>query len=429
VFSLVELCSGVLTRGVLALAIWPGFSVFQNGGETSAQVTSAYAFSEIKDLKSVTITISESEYAFICCYHYSLSVRGDGRVEYYGHLGSFVPGLHRSRLSEAEILRLLDAFRAADFYSLHDESNLLVMDAPTFTIALSVDGRTKTVTDRSRESTAFHALMDRILEITHAQRWLHGTADTLQAVVADTENLNTADDEGRTVLMWACESADVKTVGDLIRSGADAKAKDRQGRTALMYAAARQSPEIVDALLHSDADVNEQNSSGQTALHFAACPASPVWSAFNPVAGYPEPPTTRFWPDLFLPAEPHPEVVAHLLAAGADPNAVDFEGATPLMYAAEVGTVELLRALLATGADVNAQDAEGRTALMYASDHCYTDSVRLLVETGADTTLKDNNGYTALKRVRLEPSKYSRKMCSTSRKQIIHILRVAQTSR
>src|SRR5260370_37119398 len=168
------------------------------------------------------------------------------------------------------------------------------MDALTFTIALSVDGRTKTVTDRSRESTAFHALMDRILEITHAQRWLHGTADTLQAVLADTENLNTADDEGRTVLMWACESADVKTVVDLSRSGADVRAKDRQGRTALMYAGARQSPEIVDALLHSNARVNEQNASGQTALHFAASPASPVWSAFSPVAADTQPPTIRF---------------------------------------------------------------------------------------------------------------------------------------
>jgi ankyrin repeat protein len=413
----------------LALAIWSGFSVFQNGGETSAQVTSAYDFREIKDLKSVTITISESEYAFICCYHYSLSVHGDGRVEYYGHIGSLVPGLHRSRVSEAEILRLLDAFRAADFYSLHDESNLLVMDAPTFTIALSVDGRTKTVTDRSRESTAFHALMDGILEITHAQRWLHGTADTLKAVLADTENLNSADDEGRTVLMWACESADAAAVRELIRSGADVRAKDRQGRTAMMYAAARQSLEIVDALLHSDAGVNEQNSSGQTALHFAASPTSPVWSAFNPVADYPEPPTRSFWSSLFLRTEPNPEVVAHLLAAGADPNAVDFEGATPLMYAAEVGTMELLRALLAAGADVNAQDAEGRTALMYASDHCYTDSVRLLVETGADVTLKDTNGHTALKRVQRKPSKFRRRLCRTDRKQIISILRVARTSR
>jgi ankyrin repeat protein len=196
-----------------------------------------------------------------------------------------------------------------------------------------------------------------------------------------------------------------------------------------MYAAATQSPEIVDALLHSDPRVNEQNSSGQTALRFAASPASPIWDAFNQVADYPEPPTTSFWPDLFVPAEPHPEVLAHLLAAGADPNAVDFEGATPLMYAAEVGTLELLRALLAAGADVNARDAKGRTALMYAADDCQTESVHLLVQAGADVTLKDSKGYTALKRVRRKPSKYSRKMFSSSRKQIIDILRVAQTSR
>ena len=51
-----------------------------------------------------------------------------------------------------------------------------------------------------------------------------------------------------------------------------------------------------------------------------------IWDAFNQVADYPEPPTTSFWPDLFVPAEPHPEVLAHLLAAGADPNARGLRG-------------------------------------------------------------------------------------------------------
>lgn len=390
-FSLSQLCWRTLARGILALAICSGFWVFQNRDETFAQVACANDFPKIKDLKSVTITISAAEYAFRL-YDYSLSIRGDGMVEYYGHFGTFVPGLHRSHLSEAEVLQLLAAFRDADFYSLYDESDLIVMDAPRVSIELSTDGHTKTVTDQLGESKAFRVLMDRILEISHAQRWLHGTGDTLQAVLADRENLNSADVQGRTVLMWACESADAAAVRELIRSGADAKAKDRQGRTAMMYAAARQSPEIVEELLHFDAGVNEQNSSGQTALHFASSPASPIWNAFNQVADYPGPPTTSFWPGLFLPAEPHPEVIAHLLSAGANPNAVDFEGATPLMYAGEVGTPDVLLALLAAGADVNAQDAGGRTALMYAADHCLTDSVRLLVEAGADATLQDKNG-------------------------------------
>jgi hypothetical protein len=247
-------------------------------------------------------------------------------------------------------------------------------------------------------------------------------------VLADTENLNTADDAGRTVLMWACERADVAAVRELIRFGADVRTKDSQGRTAMMYAAARQSPELVDALLHFHAGVNEQDSSGETALHFAAGLASPHWTFLNPVADYSEPPTANFWPYLFTET-PNPEVVAHLLSAGADPNAVDFEGATPLMYAADGGTREVLRALLAAGTDPDAQDAEGRTALMYAADHCQTESVRLLVQARAEVTLKDNHGYTALKRVQLKLSRFGRRLCRADRKQIIHILWVAHTSR
>ena len=426
-FSLPQFCWGVLTRGVLALAIWSGFSVFQNGCETLAQVTRAYDLREIKDLKSVTIRVDAQGDAFHY-YHYSLSIYGDGMVEFYGHFSTFIPGLHRSHLSEAEVLRLLADFQEAHFYSLHDESHLSVMDAQSISIDLSVDGHTKTVTDRLGESKAFRTLMDRILELSHAQRWLRDTADTLQAVLADTENLNTADDAGRTVLMWACERADVAAVRELIRFGGDVRTKDSQGRTAMMYAAARQSPELVDALLHFHAGVNEQDSSGETALHFAAGLASPHWSFLNPVADYSEPPTANFWPYLFTET-PNPEVVAHLLSAGADPNAVDFEGATPLMYAADGGTLEVLRALLATGADPDAQDAEGRTALMYAADHCQTESVRLLVQARAEVTLKDNHGYTALQRVQLKLSRFGRRLCRADRKQIIHILWVAHTSR
>ena len=389
-----------------------------------AQVTSAYDFRQIKDLKSVTIRVSALGGAFNI-YDYSLSVHGDGIVEFYGHSGTSIPGLHRWHLSEAEVLQLLGAFRAADFHSLQDESNLDVIDAPSFTIELSADGHSTSVTDRLGKSKAFRVLMDRILEISHAQRWLQGTSDTLQVVLADTENLNTADDQGRTVLMWACENADVAAVHELIRSGANVRVKDREGRTVLMYAAARQSPEIVDALLHYQADLTEKDSAGETVVHFSAGLASSTWNLLGSIADYTEPHTASFWPSasLFLAPKPEPQVLALLLAAGADPNAVDFEGATPLMYAAEVGTPDVLRALLAAGADPDAQDAEGHTALMYAADHCQPESARLLVQVGADLTLKDSNGYTALKRVRRRPSKSGRTLCATGQKQIIRILR------
>ena len=425
VFSLPRLCLAALTRGVYVLVISSGFSVFQDGGRTSAQVTRAYDFHEIKDPKNVIIRVIALGSVFHL-YSYTLSIYGDGRVEFYGHDGALTPGLHRSHLSGPEFVRLLAAFQEADFYSLHDESDMFVFDAPRISIELSADGDFWSVTDRLGKSKAFRTLMDKILEISHAQLWLQDTPDTLQAILADTENFNSADDEGRTILMWACESADVATVRELIRSGADVRAKDRRGRTVLMYAAAGQSPEIVDALLHAEVSANEEDSSGETALHFAVGLAAFPLPLFSLSADYHKPPTASFGSGLFSGRSMlKPEVVRLLLAAGAHPNAVDSDGTTPLMYAAQVATPDVLRALLAEGADMNAQDAEGRSALMYAADHCQAESVRLLVQSGADLTPKDSNGYTALKRVYRKPSKFSQKMCGTSRKQIIRILRVA----
>lgn len=130
VFIFARLCLAALTGGALALVIWSGFSVFQDGRGTSDQVT-GYDFRQIKDLKSVNIRVNALGGAF-AYYHYSLTIHGDGIVEFYDHAGTFVPGLHRSHLSEAKVLQLIDAFRAADFSSLSGagHSSRLIRPAP-----------------------------------------------------------------------------------------------------------------------------------------------------------------------------------------------------------------------------------------------------------------------------------------------------------
>ncbi len=55
-------------------------------------------------------------------------------------------------------------------------------------------------------------------------------------------------------------------------------------------------------------------------------------------------------------------MVRRLLDEGADPNARDDIGWTPLMRAAEEGFVTIARLLLDKGADANATDDEGWTA-------------------------------------------------------------------
>src|SRR6188472_3919270 len=52
------------------------------------------------------------------------------------------------------------------------------------------------------------------------------------------------------------------------------------------------------------------------------------------------------------------------LAGATTPDQADDTGATPLMYAAAVGSIETMRTLLAAGADVNLTGRDGMTPLM-----------------------------------------------------------------
>jgi ankyrin repeat protein len=84
-----------------------------------------------------------------------------------------------------------------------------------------------------------------------------------------------------------------------------------------------------------------------------------------------------------------------LLKEGADPDAGDPRGgATPLMYAAVVGSVGAMTVLLDNGANANATNATGATALMWAATDI--EKVRLLLSRGADVNGASQRGRTAL---------------------------------
>ena len=59
----------------------------------------------------------------------------------------------------------------------------------------------------------------------------------------------------------------------------------------------------------------------------------------------------------------HADIGKALLAAGADVNAANNFGTTPLILACVYGRLEAARALVAAGANVNAADQDGRTPL------------------------------------------------------------------
>jgi ankyrin repeat protein len=70
------------------------------------------------------------------------------------------------------------------------------------------------------------------------------------------------------------------------------------------------------------------------------------------------------------------------LARGADVNACNGSGVTPLMVAAYHGRHEMVNALVEHGAELNAVDSDGLTAAMLADDAGHEEIVRTLVKLG-----------------------------------------------
>ena len=92
--------------------------------------------------------------------------------------------------------------------------------------------------------------------------------------------------------------------------------------------------------------------------------------------------------------------VQDCLGTGADPNARDVFGLTPLHRAAEISkTPETVTALINAGADLNARAEFGLTPLHRAAAHSQTpETVTALINAGADPNARAEFGLTPLHR-------------------------------
>src|SRR6266511_2256851 len=142
------------------------------------------------------------------------------------------------------------------------------------------------------------------------------------------------------------------------------KAHDLAGSTLLHHAAGFGTIETMALLLDSGADVNAKNRRGSTPLHWAM----------------------------------HDEAkVRLLLSRGAAINAKQVEGRTPLYLAASLGNGRsILRLVLERGGDPSIATVNGQTPLMAAAVRGDVEGMRLLIDSKADVNVQNGAGETAL---------------------------------
>jgi ankyrin repeat protein len=154
------------------------------------------------------------------------------------------------------------------------------------------------------------------------------------------------------------EAGDSKGALALINAGADVNAAQNDGSTPLLWAVYQVDEELVNALLRREANPNALNNFGSSPLAEAA-----KLSNVN--------------------------LVERLLKAGAKADSANKDGQTPLMLAAENGSLEIAKALVAKGAKVNATEHwTGQTALMWAAAQNHGDVAEFLISKGADVNAR-----------------------------------------
>lgn len=123
----------------------------------------------------------------------------------------------------------------------------------------------------------------------------------------------------------------------------------------------------VDAMLDSPGTtiVNTRDvTSGETALHIVTARRDLTWMSF-------------------------------LLGKGANPNAKDNRGRTPLVLASNMGFVDGVELLISRNARIDESNDTGETPLIAAVHRRDLDMVRILLKAGADPDRADNSGRSA----------------------------------
>ena len=248
---------------------------------------------------------------------------------------------------------------------------------------------------------------------------LNGNADLVKLLLDRGADVNKRDSEGRSAVDYAITHHDIihesdgggKVLDLLLSRGGEMRAKpaarqawdprhpggkeDFPQWSPLYTAAMMGNAQAVESLVKAGADVNAVEWDGGTALTIAAQRKN-VKVVRYLLEHAADPNKVQPPGRTALEVAETPELTEVLLKAGADPNVKATDGDTPLMNAARWGRVEQAKLLLAAGADPNVSTAYGMTPLMFTARGGYPEVAKLLLEKGARTDARTTDGKNAM---------------------------------
>lgn len=245
-----------------------------------------------------------------------------------------------------------------------------------------------------------------------------GEAQAALQVIKDGADVKARRSDGTTALHWAAHHGELELAKRLLKAGADANARNDYGSTPIQEAAIRGDAAVLRELVKAGANPRTANDEGETALMSVARTGNVAAAQVLIKAGA-DVNAVESWRGqtalMWAAAQNNPEMVRLLLKSGANPDAVsalrNWErmitaeprrqwrppgGWTALLLAAREGCAACARELVKGKADINLTDPEGISPLLMAVLNARFDTARALIESGADVNLWDTWGRAPL---------------------------------
>jgi len=204
---------------------------------------------------------------------YTVTLRSDGSVEYLGEFGVDIPGPQGGHVEPTTLDDLVKSANAIHFFGMQERYFELCTDIPTTTISIQVQRKVKRVSNEyggcDRQSggpqVELARLADKIDIAAGTARWIKCDSRCLADLIHTGLNLNAQSPSGETPLLAAIQKRDLAGVRVLLDADANIDRADNQGFTPLMWAVIQDQPMIAQELLQRGADASAKDARGLTA--------------------------------------------------------------------------------------------------------------------------------------------------------------------